>query len=86
MNFDAFSHGQIQSKIWLCEELEPHTPIHANIRILGSWYNILAFMLLTRRPEYYYNSIEGIDIDPDAMTPREALEALYKLKSIAKEA
>jgi hypothetical protein len=25
MNFDSFSHGQIKSKLWLCEKLEPLT-------------------------------------------------------------
>jgi len=64
MNYDAFSHGQIKSKLWLCEELEKHIPNDSNIKILGSWYNILAFMLLTRNPNNY-QTIEGIDIDID---------------------
>lgn len=63
MNYDAFSHGQIKSKLWLCEELEKHIPYNSNVKILGSWYNVLSFMLLTRNPNNY-NSIEGIDIDP----------------------
>jgi hypothetical protein len=60
----AFSHGQIQSKIWLCEKLEPYLPKNANVAILGSWYNILGFMLLSRN-QYKYNLITGIDIDKE---------------------
>jgi hypothetical protein len=62
MNFDAFSHGQVISKLWLCEELERHTKFNSSIWILGSWYNLLAFMLHIRKPDYY-SSIIGYDID-----------------------
>lgn len=64
MNFTTFSHGQVQSKVWLCKELEKF--IHANIKIaiLGSWYNLLAFMLLTRNGDRY-QLITGIDSDPE---------------------
>ena len=62
-NYDAFSHGQILSKIWLCEQLESYVPQNTRAAILGSWYNILAFMMLTRKSELY-QYILGIDIDP----------------------
>ncbi len=64
MNFDSFSHGQIQSKVWLCKELERF--VHANLKVavLGSWYNLVAFMLLTRNADRY-QYILGIDIDPE---------------------
>ena len=61
MNYDAFSHGQIKSKLWLCEQIEPYLE-NANVIILGSWYNILAFMMLTRC-QHKYNQITGIDLD-----------------------
>jgi hypothetical protein len=64
MNYDAFSHGQIKSKLWLCDELEKHIPTDSNVKILGSWYNVLAFMLLTRN-RTKYQSIEGVDINPE---------------------
>jgi hypothetical protein len=63
MNYDAFSHGQTLSKIWLCEQLESHIPKNTKAAILGSWYNVLAFMMLTRKSELY-QYILGIDIDP----------------------
>lgn len=62
MNFDSFSHGQIHSKIWLCEELEKFLPQKANVTILGGWYNVLGFMLLCRNPNRFTH-IESIDID-----------------------
>lgn len=67
MNFDSFSHGQIQSKIWLCEHLEPYLTSKTSVTILGCWYNVLAFMLLTRRP-HCYEKIIGIDKDVDTIT------------------
>ena len=62
MNFDAFSHGQILSKIWLCEELERYAKYQSTIWILGSWYNVLGFMLHIRKPDFY-KLIVGYDFD-----------------------
>lgn len=67
MDFTSFSHGQIQSKIWLCESLEPYIPINSNIAILGSWYNVLGLLLLSRNPNKY-NHIVGVDEDPNAVS------------------
>jgi hypothetical protein len=63
---DSFSHGQIGSKLWLCEQLEPHIKNNATVAILGSWINVLGFMLLTRQP-YKYSHIKGIDLDIEAV-------------------
>lgn len=62
MNLDSFSHGQIISKLWLCEELEKFLSVDSTIYILGSWYNVLGFMLKIRNPNKYA-SITGIDVD-----------------------
>ena len=62
MDWDSFSHGQIQSKLWLCKELERHLPNNARVAILGSWHNVLSFMLLTRDSDRY-QEIVGIDLD-----------------------
>jgi len=67
IDWSAFSHGQIQSKIWLCEKLEPHIGKHSYVAILGCWYNILGFMLQVRQPHNYYNEICGMDIDSEAL-------------------
>jgi len=63
MNYDSFSHGQILSKEWLCEYVEHIIPQHSNILILGSWYNILGFMMMSRNGQNY-GKITGVDIDP----------------------
>lgn len=62
MDFTAFSHGQLQSKIWLCESLEPYIAPDSRIAILGSWYNVLGLLMLARK-SLYYNFITGIDKD-----------------------
>lgn len=64
MDYLAFAHGQTQSKVWLCETLEPLLPKRNTVAILGSWYNLLGFMMLTRKPNSY-QSILGIDVDPN---------------------
>ena len=62
MNYDAFSHGQIKSKLWLLTNLETAIPYKATVNILGAWYNMLGFMMMVRRPDYY-KEIVGYDID-----------------------
>ena len=66
MDFSALSHGQIQSKVWLCQSLEPYIPPNSRIAILGSWYNFLGLFLLMRNP-IKYNFILGIDKDQSAI-------------------
>ena len=66
MDYNSFSHGPIQSKIWLCEQLEPYVPDRAIVAIVGSWYNVLGFMMLTRNANKY-QSILGIDIDSSTL-------------------
>ena len=78
MNYNSFSHGQIQSKVWLCKELERF--VHANIKIaiLGSWYNVLAFMLLTRNADRYQH-ILGVDIDPGTKEIADKLTEAWRI-------
>jgi hypothetical protein len=67
IDYSAFSHGQIQSKIWLCENLEPLLPpTYSQVAIIGSWYNVLGLMLLTRNQEKY-NLIMGIDKEEESV-------------------
>jgi len=46
----AWNKGQIGSKLWLCDIFEKHYPFRSssNIWILGGWYGILSFLLLSR--------------------------------------
>jgi hypothetical protein len=68
--YESFYHGLVNSKIWLCSELEHaihikkmHNPA---LHILACWHNLLAFMLITRRSGFY-GVIHGYDIDPEAI-------------------
>lgn len=63
IDYTAFSHGQIESKIWLCEELEKRIPDQSRIALLGGWYGLTAFLLLSRR-KTSVQYIRSYDIDP----------------------
>ena len=67
---ESFYHGLVKSKIWLCEDLEVamHRECLSNptLHVLGCWDNLMTFMLLTRKPEYY-STVYGYDIDPEAI-------------------
>ena len=60
---DAFSSGQISSKLWLCEELEKLYTNIDNIAIYGGWYGITAFLLRSRN-NIEIKKIRSYDIDP----------------------
>ena len=60
---DAFSSGQIGSKIWLCEELEKLFDSIDSIWIYGGWYGISAF-LLKSRANIKIGKIISYDLDP----------------------
>ena len=59
----SFSHGQIISKVWLCDNIEKYLKNDTKILILGAWYNVLGFMLLTRYKQI--TKITGVDINKD---------------------
>lgn len=60
---DAFSSGQIGSKIWICEELERLGWRSSLTYIYGGWYGITAFLLLSRG-KFNVEKIRSLDIDP----------------------
>lgn len=67
--YESMTHGLTMSKIWLCEQLEPHIKqmdIKPKICILGAWTNILSYMLLVRNASLY-QEIFAYDIDTDAV-------------------
>lgn len=66
MNRDAWSHGQITSKIWLCEKLERLTMERYKeykIWIYGGWYGMTAFLLFSRG-KMEIDTIRSFDIEP----------------------
>jgi hypothetical protein len=67
---DAFSSGQIGSKIWLATELEKcikdkNIDHPLNVAIIGGWYGVLNLILQSRN-NLNINLVRTIDIDNDA--------------------
>lgn len=83
MDYLSFSHSQTQSKIWLCETLEPYLPDNSVVAILGSWYNLLSFVMLARNHRKY-QSILGIDIDESAIEVAQKLNQGWAIGDTAK--
>lgn len=72
LHHDAFSSGQVLSKIWLAEELEKAVTTVSNnqplkILCLGGWYGILNFILQTRN-NLNIELYRSIDIDNETET------------------
>jgi hypothetical protein len=61
---DAFSSGQIGSKIWLCEELERLNWSSELTYIYGGWHGLTGFLLLSRG-KFQVGKIRSLDIDPN---------------------
>lgn len=61
-NKDSFSNGQIDSKLWMCRELETLGWSSKLTRIYGGWYGLNAFLLLSRE-KFKVHRIESFDID-----------------------
>ncbi len=78
---DAFSAGQVESKIWAAEELERVAAhIHIlRISILGGWYGLLHFILKARGKQ----AIEwcrSYDIDTSACSVANAINNAWECK------
>lgn len=77
---DAFSNGQIDSKLWLCEELENLFDRIDGIYIYGGWYGVLAFLLRTRN-NIKIKTIRSFDIDPECEPIADAINENWVIKS-----
>jgi len=68
INMDAFSDGQIASKLWLCDTVENFLKSKSieKVWIYGSWYGVLAFLLLSRG-RLSFKQIHLFDIDTEAL-------------------
>lgn len=63
--YDAFSNGQVESKLWLCEHLEQiNCYENPSIWLLGGWYGVTGFLLLSRN-NMKIKEIRSYDIDPE---------------------
>jgi hypothetical protein len=61
---DAFSSGQVGSKLWLCEELENLFESVDSVCIYGGWYGVTA-LLLQSRANINIGKIRSYDVDPN---------------------
>jgi hypothetical protein len=59
---DAFWKGQLNSKVWLIEHLDPYIKDSVSIDIYGGWVGVLASMLFQKVNQIKF--IRSIDIDP----------------------
>jgi hypothetical protein len=62
-NKDAFSNGQVDSKLWLCRELEKLSWSSRLTHVYGGWYGVLPFLLLSRE-KFKVDRIHSFDADP----------------------
>ena len=60
---DAFWAGQIDSKVWLVEELNKLHKDPADVYIFGGWIGVLASILL-QASTFDIRKVRSIDIDP----------------------
>lgn len=76
----AFMSGQIGSKIWLCEKLEPilasRFDRHVVIWILGGWYGMTNFLLQARR-NCGLSQVVSYDMNSAATVGAEMLNEAY---------
>ena len=67
---DAFSDGQIASKLWLCETIEEcfkDLTGFAHVWVYGSWYGMLPFLILSRG-RLKIENLHLFDIDSNALS------------------
>jgi len=76
VNKDAFSSGQIGSKLWLVEQLEKSFESIDSISIYGGWYAVTAFLLLTRN-NIKINKIKSIDVNPECESVADMINEFY---------
>jgi hypothetical protein len=81
INRDAFSSGQISSKLWLCEELEKLGISTPQICwVYGGWYGLVSFLLLSRN-KFPIKHIRSFDIDPACESVADAIMENWVWKS-----
>lgn len=82
IDIDSFSSGQIDSKIWLCENLEKLSSLYRTkptIWVYGGWYGILSFLLLSRN-NFQLKQIRSFDIDPNCETVADTINGTWVWK------
>ncbi len=62
----SFAHGLVESKIWLCVELEKHVSQCDNIFLFGGWSGITG-LLIHARQRIAFKHVINIDIRPQVV-------------------
>ena len=78
---DAWSSGQIGSKLWLCQELEKLPALEnrpQTVWILGGWEGTLGFLMLARG-KIPIEKLRSFDLDPESTRAASACGALLIL-------
>lgn len=76
---DSFSNGQIDSKLWLCNELEKLFDSIDKIWLYGGWYGITAFLLRSRNI-IKIDKILSYDIDPTVESVADIINENWLIK------
>ena len=83
IDLDAFASGQMQSKIWLVENLEKvlstHPELGYRIWILGGWYG-LTNTILRIRNNIPVQHVRSFDLDEDASLLADKINSLWEWK------
>lgn len=88
LNLDAFSSGQMQSKLWLVQNLERCINEYVSadamqghrIWILAGWYG-LANLLIRTRNHIPVSEVRSFDIDPECEKIADAINNLWVWKA-----
>ncbi|MDE0091824.1 MAG: hypothetical protein OXN83_00895 [Oligoflexia bacterium] len=82
LNKDVYSSGQIESKLWLCREIEKLFQNHKaqKIWILGGWVGLMSFLLLSRE-RLNIKLICSFDKDPLCKRPAELINENWVWKN-----
>jgi hypothetical protein len=76
---DAFSNGQVDSKLWLCRELESLGWSSRLTHIYGGWQGVLGFLLLSRE-QFKVDKIRSFDVDPSCEAVADMINENWVIK------
>lgn len=75
---ESFWKGQINSKVWLIEQLKKLPRAHSmDILICGGWYGVMATLLFNS--DLYVNKITSIDIDHKCKSIAHTMNKQYEI-------
>jgi hypothetical protein len=76
---ESFWKGQVNSKVWLAEQLPGFVPVNPlNIVIYGGWNGVLASILFNSKVNI--QSITSVDIDPSCQDIANTINKRYEMQ------